>query len=385
MQPHIINVGIDTVKVNVKLVDPDGNLLENQVVPTELATMLEVWQEQARTESTPVATSYTFHDARMVMLPNAATAWKYIIKNDCLNMSIVPRLKIAMLAKVTLSSAYLWEVENLNTSLDEVHSFLNDLFGPHLALQMAQIDMCVDLVGWKPPADWKRMFVTHAIGKRAIGESDKDKEYFRGSALETVLMSGHGCPVSCKIYDKRKEIIHAGNKKAWFYPRWQQQGWNGEDDVWRLEFSIERQGLHDMKLEDIYEAARNVKRLWAYCTREWLRMVVPAPTKNRTRWATHPTWSLLQKAFDTYGDVALDGLGPLVRKRNREANIEQGVAAVAGYMTTLAAWDDELPEDADADEIFHMVIDKVRARWHKLDIVPQDLVREKKFIYSQKA
>ena len=384
MQPCIVNAGIDTVKVNVKRVDPDGNLLENQVAPPELATMLDVWQEQARSESTPVATTHSFHDARLVMLPNAATAWKYILKNDCLNISIVPRLKIAMLAKVTLSSAYLWEVGNLDTSLDEVHLFLNDLFGSHLALQMAQIDMCVDLVGWKPPADWKRMFVTHAIGKRAIGESDKDKEYFRGATLETVLMSGHGCPVSCKIYDKRKEIIHNGNKKTWFYPHWQRQGWNGEDDVWRLEFSVERQGLHDMKLEDIYETARNVKRLWAYCTQDWLRMVVPAPTKNRTRWATHPTWVLLQHAFDTYGDRSLDGLGSLVRDRHREANMEQGVAAVAGYITTLAAWDDELPEDADADEIFTMVIDKVRARWRKLDIVPQDVIREKKLIYSQK-
>ena len=108
-------------------------------------------------------------------------------------------------------------------------------------------------------------------------------------------------------------------------------------------------------------------------------------TKNRSRWVTHETWIQFQKAFDTYGDVALDGLGPLVRDRNREANMEQGVAAVAGYMTTLAAWDNELPEDAGPDEIFEMVIDRVRARWHKLNIVPQDLVREKKFIYSQKA
>ncbi len=198
-------------------------------------------------------------------------------------------------------------------------------------------------------------------------------------------MSGHGCPVSCKIYDKVKEIAQHGNKKTWFFTPWAKNGWNGTDDVWRLEFSIERPGLHDMKLEDIYDMLRNIKRLWSYCTRDWLRMVVPEPTKNRSRWGTHTTWTQFQKAFDTYGDVALDGLGPLVRDRNRVANMEQGVAAVAGYMTTLAAWDDELPEGAGPDEIFDMVIDKVRARWHKLNIVPQDLVREKKFIYSQKA
>lgn len=385
MDVSIINTGIDTIKVNVKLVDENCNLLETQVLPNQLATMVDAWQEQARTESTPVATSYSFHGARLVMLPNAAQAWKYILKNDCLNISIAPRLKIAMIAKVTLSSAYLWEVGNISKAIDEVHAFLIDLFGPHLALQAAQVDMCLDLVGWKPPADWQRLFVTHAIGKRDIGESQKDKEYYRGRTLETVLMSGHGCPVSCKIYDKRKEIAQHGNKKTWFFTPWTKNGWNGEDDVWRLEFSIERAGLHEMKLEDIYDTIRNIKRLWAYCTRDWLRMVVPEPTKNRSRWGTHPTWIQFQRAFDTYGDIALDGLGPLVRDRNREANMEQGVAAIAGYMTTLAAWDDELPEDADPDEIFSMVIDKVRARWHKLNIVPQDLVREKKFIYSQKA
>jgi len=385
MQPHIINTGIDTIKVNVKLVDPDGNLLETQVLPNELATMLDVWQEQARANTSPVATSYSFHDARLVMLPNAASAWKYILKNDCLNISLAPRLKIAMIAKVTLSSSYLWEVGNISKAIDEVHDLLITLFGPHLALQTAQIDLCIDLVGWKPPTDWKRMFITHAIRKRDIGESQKEQEYYRGNTLETVLMSGHGCPVSCKIYDKRKEIIQHGNKKTWFYAPWKDNGWNGEDEVWRLEFSIERAGLHDMKLEDIYDTLRNIKRIWAYCTRDWLRMVVHEPTKNRTRWGTHPVWLQFQKAFDTYGDMTLDGLGPLVRKRNREANIEQGVAAVAGYMTTLAAWDDELPDDADPDEIFNMVIDRVRTRWHKLNIVPQDLVREKKFIYSQKA
>ena len=385
MDVSIVNTGIDTIKVNVKLVDENGNPLDTQVLPNELATLVDIWQEQARTESTPVATSKSFHGARLVMLPNAAQAWKYILKNDCLNISIAPRLKIAMIAKVTLSSAYLWEVGHVSKAIDEVHVFLIDLFGPHLALQAAQVDMCLDLVGWKPPTDWKRMFITHAIGKRTIGESDKDTEYYRGSTLETVLMSGHGCPVNCKIYDKRKEIAQHGNKKTWFFTPWTQNGWNGTDDVWRLEFSIERAGLHEMKLEDIYDTIRNIKRLWAYCTHDWLRMVIPEPTKNRSRWGTHPTWLQFQKAFDTYGDVALDGLGPLVRKRNREANIEQGVAAVAGYMTTLAAWDDELPEDADPDEIFEMVIERVRARWHKLNIVPQDLVREKKYLYSQTA
>ncbi len=48
MDVSIVNTGIDTIKVNVKLVDENGNIRETQVLPNELATMVDVWQEQAR-------------------------------------------------------------------------------------------------------------------------------------------------------------------------------------------------------------------------------------------------------------------------------------------------------------------------------------------------
>ena len=44
------------------------------------------------------------------MLPNGAPAWKYLVKNDCLQVSMGARLRMPMVAKVTLSSAYLWEM-----------------------------------------------------------------------------------------------------------------------------------------------------------------------------------------------------------------------------------------------------------------------------------
>ncbi len=34
----------------------------------------------------------------------------------------------------------------------------------------------------------------------------------------------------------------------------------------------------------------------------------------------------------------MSGLGPVVRKRIREKNIERGVAAMVGYSSTLSAW-----------------------------------------------
>lgn len=133
MEAMILNVGVDTLKVNVKLRD------QAQVLPVDLEVRCGLWQQQAREKSKPVATTITFHDERMTMLPNGAPAWKYIVKNDYLQIAMAARLHIPMIAKVTFASAYLWEMGNVHDALDEVRGLLVDLFGVHLILQGAQM------------------------------------------------------------------------------------------------------------------------------------------------------------------------------------------------------------------------------------------------------
>jgi hypothetical protein len=100
-EPTILNVGVDTLKINVKY--PTGV----QVLPVDLEVYCSLWQQQAREKSKPVATTITFHDERMTMLPNGAPAWKYIVKNDYIQIAMAARLHIPMIAKVTFASAYL--------------------------------------------------------------------------------------------------------------------------------------------------------------------------------------------------------------------------------------------------------------------------------------
>ena len=381
----VVNAGIDTLKVNVKYVDEQGTPLLQQHIPESLLALLQHWQEKAKVNSDPVRTSLTFNNVRMMMLPNGAQAWTYILKNDCVQVSLVPRLKIPMLAKVTFASPYLWSLASSQDAVAEVHDFLLDLFGSSLMLQAAQIDMCVDVVGLHIPSEWREVFVSRARSKHEIGPTEKDRAYYRGRKLETLNFSGHGRPVSCKLYDKRMEIEQRSPGKKFFYVRWTHQGWDGKADVWRVEFSIEREGLHEMDLEDISLTLRNVKRLWAYCTYEWLRMVTPGEDSNRTRWDTSPEWRQIQHAFDAVGDHTLDALGPLVREHKRNADIEQLTAQIAGCSTTLAALlnETELEPDADAPELLSTINQRVVKRWHKLRVIPQDVVREKKFIHHQ--
>jgi hypothetical protein len=403
---QIVATGIDTVKINVKLLNAEGQPLQAEEIVAgcseDLLMRLDIWQGEAQRKSDPIPTTLPFHEARLLMFPNGAPSWRYVLRNDCLELKIMPRLKIPMVAKVTLQSAYLWEVGDIDLALEEVKALLVDLFGDALFLQAGQLDLCVDVIGLTFPTEWERVFVTHAIGKRPFAESQKDHAYYHGRTLETILFSGHGCPVSCKLYNKTLEIEQQ-SKKVWMYDRWATSGkWSYEHwkarkletakeqrsnlDVWRVEFSIEREGFHEMGIESIEEAIRNIKRLWMYCTHEWLRMVQPGPTKNRTRWATHPAWKTLQRAFDAYGDKELDALGPLVRERKRQKNVEQGIAAIAGYATTLAAWykRDWGEGEACINALFETLRAEVTDRWKDLGVTPQDLIRAKKFIYSQK-
>ncbi len=386
MQERIVGVGIDTVKINVKLVNPDGKPSQVQVLSEHLASRCDLWQQQARERKKPVATTMTFQDARLTMLPNGAPAWKYLLRNDCLEVKLAPRLDLPMVAKVTLLSAYLWRMNRVQDAVSDVHVFLMDLFGEHIGLQAAQIDMCVDVAGFCMPKHWERFFVSHARHKNPIKSPEKDREHYWGRELETLIFSGHGRPVNCKIYNKTLEITQKSPEKRWFYDIWRRAYWDGKANVWRLEFSLERAGLHEMRLEDIYETLSNLKRIWAYCTQIWLRMVKPGKDTNWRRWPTAEIWLQVQHAFDDYGNKALDELGPIVRRRIREANMERGVAQAAGLLTTLGAWEEtELDPENCAAELFSLAYDKVVERWARLGLHPQDMIREKKFIYSQKA
>jgi hypothetical protein len=239
--------------------------------------------------------------------------------------------------------------------------------------------------------------ISHAIGKSLIGESQKDRPVYRGRKLETINFSGHGSPIRCKVYNKTAEIWHK-SRKFWFFDLWRRKTrpdgtpvWNEDEHtpkdkqvpVWRVEFSLERAGLHEMQLEDIEDVLANIKRLWAYCTHDWLRLVIPGRSKNRHRWEIHPTWILIQHAFDTYDASSIEGLGPLVRKRQRAADIERGIAQVAGQLTTLAAWQHELDQDVDALDIFQAVYSKVVERWAERDVDVAQVVQEKRIRYHQ--
>ena len=380
--PAIVGCGVDTFIVNVKYANDEGKPLQSQYLPASLSEQLTLWQEQSRIEQRKLPTPFSFNGAPLLMMLGGAPSWKWILRNRWLEVKVGCRLHMSAVAKARLSSDYLWARASLDDALTDLSTFLKQVFGDNLYLQAGQIDLCADVVGLTLPTEWEEVFISDAKVKRSIGPSSKDQPYYRGRELETILFSGHGNPVSCKLYHKVKEIEQHAPQKKWFYDLWKQHGWDEHATVWRVEFSLERPCLREMGFDNALFMLPHLGRMWTYCTQEWLRMVIPGATKNRKRWETAPVWTLIQGAFKHPRYAEADALGPLIRTRTHDANLQRAEAAIAGYATSYAAWDDEIMEEDDVSVVFKKLHDHIVDRWANQGDDFQSRMREKRTLHS---
>ncbi len=136
--------------------------------------------------------------------------------------------------------------------------------------------------------------------------------------------------VMARIYNK---TVQAKKKHLDWYPKLLQERnserYDAEQDVWRLEFQLRREGVKGFRLyakpdasdpsevidaeiaaEDlplihsVRKAFHWLGHIWEYLTRHWLRLAVPNGDPNRGRWPEHPTWSALR---DGFAPLALHG------------------------------------------------------------------------------
>ncbi|MGH2480381.1 MAG: hypothetical protein ACRDHW_12060, partial [Ktedonobacteraceae bacterium] len=157
--------------------------------------------------------------------------------------------------------------------------------------------------------------------------------------------------LSCLIYEKSREMKRSG--KMWFEDKWLANDWQEGQVVWRVEFRFEREALHELSqgdvfhgLENVYDLPAKVPLLWAYAAGHvgggadglpdgWLRYVVPQENDiKRSRWPVHPTWELIQGAFQEPCETP-GQFGEIVRKRHYAHNIQKGLEGMMGYATSI--------------------------------------------------
>jgi hypothetical protein len=142
--------------------------------------------------------------------------------------------------------------------------------------------------------------------------------YFQGGAA-TGIQFGRS-QVVARLYNKTLETREKGNEAyTELLTARCGEAFDPEQDVWRLEFELKRQGAKGFRLyappevEDLDEELQHIgtlprffarmEELFLHLTRHWLRLVEESADANRSRWPMHPTWVQLREAFGTLAGV----------------------------------------------------------------------------------
>jgi hypothetical protein len=357
----LVGYGVDTLILNVRYSDSKGQPIK-QELDEKLVQELDYLQGEAGLIETAVATDWAFQDVLLFVEPHGAgKQWRWLLTSRLLNIAVSRGKFNDIIAQVRFSSEYLWSQAWCGDALCKVHTFLMSIFGESIHLQLSEVHLCADVVGYDfSQCNYETQFVTRVRKNEAIYGADSvalDCHH-----VSTLAWSLHKAPISCSIYNKTLEIKQKSGK-TWFYDLWRNNGWDEEASVWRVEFRFKREFLHQVGIEWAYDVLSEMKRLWEYAAGcvaggddgfpdGWLRYVLPNEDSNRSRWPIHPAWVVVQHAFAEDADP---GLGPLVRERIREKNVERGIAATIGYISTLAAWlgGDYVDQDADVSLMLH--------------------------------
>jgi hypothetical protein len=186
------------------------------------------------------------------------------------------------------------------------------------AAKLSRADVHIDYQGGYTPSlanlsEELRCFIRPGKTKGAL--------YFQGSR-PTGYAFGKG-HVQARLYNKTLETKEKANDSyAALLLAKNSEEYDPNQDVWRLEFQLRREGAKGFKLyappeEDDDEAEieaelaaedlqhigtlprffARMNELVLYLTQHWLRLVEDTGSANRSRWPTHPTWLALREQF----------------------------------------------------------------------------------------
>ena len=118
--------------------------------------------------------------------------------------------------------------------------------------------------------------------------------------IETAYFGKKSSSIWGKFYNKTKEVVTKNDDDTPLL--WSNNGWNGNDVVVRVEFSMRRDFIKQLdlgKYVSLQSFLQNVDTIWKYLTEKWLRMVDEVKDNNSTWSKVSTFWEYVTKAFVT--------------------------------------------------------------------------------------
>jgi hypothetical protein len=408
-QIRILGRGPDTFIINIYPTDEQGDIIQARLSEV-LEQELNLYKERAQRLEEKVPTRWVFQGETLFMKDKGGSHFKWILECQQFSVAVSPGRKIAYLGQVRLSSGYLWKRNgNLDKGISDVLLFLTDIFGSDIAFQPSEIHVALDFTGWDIGACQVTEQFVHRAVQTALHPETVESAVIAGPEqvierwrrITGLPFGNHTSAVSCLIYDKTHEIKYHAKDKGWFRELWAAQknvdgspAWDGEAQVWRIEFRFKRQALHEFDFENVYDVLERIPDLWAYAAGHvggsgglpdgWLRFVVPSMEDvNRSRWPVHPCWQVIQAAFVLPAPPTTVDLQPLQRQCKRKVNMQRALAAVAGYTSTMEAWRREPGQtEGDLSYTFHFLYKEVTAYLEEKGRDFEQVVQKKRVLYG---
>jgi hypothetical protein len=273
----LLRVGVDSLYLSY-----------HGTLSAEMAIRLETLKELARSkdpENVKLA-QIQIGDHLFEVRDRGSFPYEFILVDSWYRIQIAGlRAEKAPLAHVKIASEPLTfeGPERVEEDLRAVVASLGLVEGP---ASVSRADLCVDFITDHDISSIReREWVTRA---RTFSRYTVSRQ-FSGWSIAA------GSDLSARLYNKLLELEKS--KKDYFLQIWSDLGWDGIQDVWRLESQYRRDVLRQLGVTDIHDLLRLLGGLWQYFAHEWLRLTCPDPSDTtQTRWPIHPMWGVLQGA-----------------------------------------------------------------------------------------
>lgn len=235
------------------------------------------------------------------------------------------RSKSLPLAYVQISSEYLTHagIEKAEEGLRHIVNTLGVVNEPaNISRVDLYADFCADcpMDAFEPLRDWVMRVETMSL------------HYSHGRFSGWSF--GSGGDIVARLYDKTLEVEKKSHK-FYLHELWKAAGWDGESQVWRMEFEAKRNALVSLQLPKLSHLLPNQAALWRYLTENWLRLTVPTESdSNRARWNNHPLWDFIASAFNSEDEQAKLQRFNTARLPEDERLFVHGLGGITSFMAS---------------------------------------------------
>jgi hypothetical protein len=147
-EPKLVGYGVDTLILNMRYTNEQFQPIKQELAG-KIVQELEDLQSDARTNEMAMISPWSFLGASLFVGPHGAgKQWRWLLTSRLLSLAVSRGTFNDIVAQVRFSSEFLWSQEWSGDALSKVHQFLMSVFGEHIHLQVSEVHLCADMVGY---------------------------------------------------------------------------------------------------------------------------------------------------------------------------------------------------------------------------------------------